>query len=144
MDKFVKLLALAGSDNDAEALAAVRAASRCLRELDLDWNDMALVLGKTADEINKKRETENRSEQRARFKASPQGKIATYRRRVREQKRALEAGDEMKAWLCQMRADKALEDMDTGTRERLAHLDRQRERRLTRPAGVQNLYEPGT
>ena len=49
MDKFVKLLALAGSDNDAEALAAVRAASRCLKELNMDWNDMALMLGKTAD-----------------------------------------------------------------------------------------------
>ena len=44
----MKLLALAGSDNDAEALAAVRAASRLLKELKMDWNDMALMLSKTA------------------------------------------------------------------------------------------------
>ena len=94
MDKFVKLLALAGSDNDAEALAAVRAASRLLKELKMDWNDMALMVGRTADDINKKRETEKRSEQRARFKASPKGKIAAYRRCLREQKKALEAGGE--------------------------------------------------
>ena len=141
MDKFVKLLALAGSDNDAEALAAVRAASRLLKELEMDWNDMALMLGKTAEQINRKREAEKRSEQRARFKASPQGKIAAYRRCVREQKKAREAGDEMKAWLWQMRVDKALDDMDAGTRERLAQLDRQRELRFNRAGGAQNSTE---
>ena len=80
----------------------------------MDWNDMALVLSKTAEQINKKRETEKRSEQRAKFKASSQGKIATYRRYVREQKKALRLGDDMKVWLWQMRVDKALEDMDSG------------------------------
>jgi hypothetical protein len=50
--------------------------------------------GKTAEQINKKREAEKRSEQRARFMASPQGKIVAYGRCVREQKKALEAGDE--------------------------------------------------
>jgi hypothetical protein len=138
MEKFVKLLALAGSDNDAEALAALRAASRLLQELQMDWNDMALMLGKTADQINKKREAKKRSEQSARFKTSPQGKIATYRRYVREQKKALKLGDDLKVWLWQMRADKALEDRDAGTRERLALLDRQRERSVTRAGGVQN------
>ena len=103
MDKFVKLLALAGSDNDAEALAALRAASRLLKELKMDWNDMARMLSKTVDQINKKRDAEKRSEQRARFKATPQGKIATYRRYVREQKKALKLGDEMKVWLWQIR-----------------------------------------
>ena len=141
MDKFVKLLALAGSDNDAEALAALRAASRLLKELNMDWNDMALMLGKTAAEINKKRETEQRSEQRARFKASPQGKIAAYRHCVEEQKKALKAGDEMKVWLWQVRADKALEDMDARTWERLTQLNRQRERRFTRSGEVHNLTE---
>jgi hypothetical protein len=129
MDKFVKLLALAGSDSDAEALAALRAASRRLKELGMDWNDMALVLRRAVDEINKKRAAEKRSAQRARFKASPQGKIAAYRRLAREHKKALKGGDETKAWLWQMRADKALEDMDTETRERLTQLDRRRDRR---------------
>ena len=141
MDKFVKLLALAGSDNDAEALAALRAASRLLKELKMDWNDMARMLSKTVDQINKKRDAEKRSEQRARFKATPQGKIATYRRYVREQKKALKLGEEMKVWLWQIRVDKALEDMDAGTRERLALLDRQRERRFTGAGGVQNSTE---
>ena len=141
MDKFVKLLTLAGSDNDAEALAAVRAASRLLKELKIDWNDMALMLSKAAKQINKKREAEKRSEQRARFKASSQGKIATYRRYVREQKKALKLGDDMKVWLWQMRVDKALEDMDARTREKLAQLDRQRELRFTRAGGVQNSTE---
>ncbi|HEY7248209.1 MAG TPA: hypothetical protein VH678_30465 [Xanthobacteraceae bacterium] len=134
MEKFVKLLALAGSDNDAEALAAVRAARKRLKELNLDWNDMASMLRKAADEINKKRAAEQRSEKRARFKASPQGKIATYRRFVREHKKALKRGDEVKAWLWQMRADKALEDMDPKTSQRLTQLDRRRERRCTAPA----------
>ena len=129
MDKFVKLLALAGSGSDAEALAALRAASRRLKELNMDWNDMALMLGRAADEINKKRAAQKRSDQRARFKASPQGKIAAYRRFAREHKKALKGGDETKAWLWQMRADKALEDMDTETRERLTQLDRRREQR---------------
>jgi hypothetical protein len=141
MDKFVKLLTLAGSDNDAEALAAVRAASRLLKELKIDWNDMALMLSKAAKQINKKREAEKRSEQRARLKASSQGKIATYRRYVREQKKALKLGDDMKVWLWQMRVDKALEDMDARTREKLAQLDRQRELRFTRAGGVQNSTE---
>jgi hypothetical protein len=141
MDKFVKLLTLAGSDNDAEALAAVRAASRLLKELKIDWNDMALMLRKAAEQINKKREAEKRSEQRARLKASSQGKIATYRRYVREQKKALKLGDDMKVWLWQMRVDKALEDMDARTREKLAQLDRQRELRFTRAGGVQNSTE---
>ena len=127
MDKVVKLLALAGSDNDAEALAAMRAAGRRLKELNLDWNDIALMLRRAADEINKKREAEKRSEERARFKASPQGKIARYRRFVREHKKALKGGNEMKGWLWQMRAEKVLEDMDPETRERLAQLDRRRE-----------------
>ena len=74
MDKFVKLLALAGSDNDAEALAALRAASRLLKELKMDWNDMARMLSKTVDQINKKRDAEKRSEQRARFQGHPAGK----------------------------------------------------------------------
>jgi hypothetical protein len=141
MDKFVKLLTLAGSDNDAEALAAVRAASRLLKELKIDWNDMALMLSKAAKQINRKREAEKRSEQRARLKASSQGKIATYRRYVREQKKALKLGDDMKVWLWQMRVDKALEDMDARTREKLAQLDRQRELRFTRAGGVQNSTE---
>jgi Protein of unknown function (DUF2786) len=141
MDKFVKLLTLAGSDNDAEALAAVRAASRLLKEFKIDWNDMALMLSKAAEQINKKREAEKRSEQRARLKSSSQGKIATYRRYVREQKKALKLGDDMKVWLWQMRVDKALEDMEAGTRERLAQLDRQRELRFTRAGGVQNSTE---
>ena len=141
MDKFVKLLTLAGSDNDAEALAAVRAASRLLKELKIDWNDMALMLSKAAKQINKKREAEKRSEQRARLKASSQGKIAAYRRYVREQKKALKLGDDMKVWLWQMRVDKALEDMDARTREKLAQLDRQRELRFTRAGGVQNSTE---
>jgi hypothetical protein len=46
----------------------------------MDWNDMALMLRRAADEINKNRAAETKSEQRARFKASPQGKIAAYRR----------------------------------------------------------------
>ena len=129
MDKLVKLLALAGSDNNSEALAAMRAAGRRLKELNLDWNDMALMLGRAAADIIKEREAKKRSEKRARFKASPQGKIAAYRRFVREHKKALKSGDEMKAFLCQMRAEKALEDMDPETRERLNQLDRQRERR---------------
>jgi pyruvate/2-oxoglutarate dehydrogenase complex dihydrolipoamide acyltransferase (E2) component len=129
MDKLVKLLALAGSDNDSEALAAMRAAGRRLKELNLDWNDMALMLGRAAADIIKEREAKKRSEKRARFKASPQGKIATYRRFVREHKKALKSGDEMKAFLWQMRAEKALEDMDPETRERLTQLDRRRERR---------------
>jgi hypothetical protein len=142
MDKFVKLLALAGSDNDAEALAAVRAASRRLKELNMNWNDMALMLGRTADEINKKREAERRSKQRARFKATPQGKIAAYRRCVREQMKALTEGDEMKVWLWQLRADKALEDMDPETKERLSQLDRRRERRdMAHPDKVRNSSE---
>lgn len=141
MDKFVKLLTLAGSDNDAEALAAVRAASRLLKELKIDWNDMALMLSKAAKQINKKREAEKRSEQRARLKASSQGKIATYRRYVREQKKALKLGDDMKVWLWQIEVDKALEDMDARTREKLAQLDRQRELRFTRAGGVQNSTE---
>ena len=47
----------------------------------------------------------------------------------------------MKVWLWQIRVDKALEDMDAGTRERLALLDRQRERRFTGAGGVQNSTE---
>ena len=129
MDKLVKLLALAGSDNDSEALAAMRAAGRRLKELNLDWNDMALMLGRAAADIIKEREAKKRSEKRARFKASPQGKIATYRRFVRKHKKALKSGDEMKAFLWQMRAEKALEDMDPETRERLTQLDRRRDRR---------------
>jgi hypothetical protein len=131
MDKLVKLLALAGSDNDGEALAAVRAASRRLKELNMDWNDMALMLGKAADEINKRREAEKRSEQRARYKASPAGKIAAYRRFMREQKKARKGGDEVKVWLWQMRADKALEEMDAETKERLAQLNKRRDRHTT-------------
>jgi hypothetical protein len=129
MDKLVKLLALAASDNDSEALAAMRAAGRRLKELNLNWNDMAVMLGRAAADIIKKREARNRSEKRARFKASPQGKIAAYRRFVREHKKALKSGDEMKAFLWHMRAEKALEDMDPETRERLTQLDRRRKRR---------------
>ena len=131
MDKLVKLLALAASDKDAEALAALRAASKLLKELNIDWNDVAQLVGKAAGEIVKKREAEKRSEQRARFKASPQGKIAAYRRCMRAHKKALKEGDEMKVWLWQMRADNALEDMDATTRGRLVQLDRLRERRGT-------------
>jgi hypothetical protein len=138
MDKLVKLLALAGSDNDAEALGAVRAARRLLKEHQMDWNDISRMLGKTAEQINKKREAEKRSEQRARFKATPQGKIATYRRCVREQKKALKLGDDMKVWLWQMRVDKALEDMDSETREKVERLDNRRERRMTRADKTRN------
>jgi hypothetical protein len=144
MDKVVKLLALAGSDNDAEALAAVRAAGRRLKELNLDWNDMALMLRRAAAAINKKRHVEKRSEQRAWFNASPQGKIAAYRRFAREHKKALAWGDETKAWLWQMRADKVLEDMDSETRERLARLDRRREQRCVARAEVWNSTEWGS
>jgi hypothetical protein len=138
MDKFVKLLALTASDHDAEALAAVRAANKRLKELNLDWNGVGLMLRRAAADINKEREAQKRSEKQARFKASPQGKIAAYRRFVREHKKALKGGDEMKAYLCQMRADKALEDMDRETRERLAQLDRRRERRLMAEAEIWN------
>jgi hypothetical protein len=80
MDKFVKLLALTASDHDAEALAAVRAANKRLKELNLDWNGVGLMLRRAAADINKEREAQKRSEKQARFKASPQGKIAAYRR----------------------------------------------------------------
>jgi hypothetical protein len=94
----------------------------------MDWNDMALMLRRAADEINKKREAERRSDQRARFKATPQGKIAAYRRFVREYKKALRGETRWKSgW--QTRADKVLEDMDPETRERLSLLDRRRARR---------------
>ena len=44
LQKLAKLLALASSDNDAEALGALRAAARLLRSLGLDWNDVANLI----------------------------------------------------------------------------------------------------
>jgi hypothetical protein len=40
-DKRSKALALAASNNDAEALAALRAAGRLLNQAGPDWNDIA-------------------------------------------------------------------------------------------------------
>jgi Protein of unknown function (DUF2786) len=40
-DKLAKLLALAASGNEAEAIAALRAAGRLLKAHGLDWNDVA-------------------------------------------------------------------------------------------------------
>ena len=42
-DELAKLLAMASSDNDAEAIAAVRAAGKLLKSHGRDWHD---VIGK--------------------------------------------------------------------------------------------------
>jgi hypothetical protein len=39
-DRLAKLIALLGSDHDGEVVAAARAATRLMREHDLDWHDL--------------------------------------------------------------------------------------------------------
>jgi hypothetical protein len=76
--KLAKLLALAASDHDGEAVAAVRAAGRLLADHALDWNDVASHLTGTAKRQPEKREPQA-SRSRWRPMIRPVAKVGTGR-----------------------------------------------------------------